>query len=297
MLDSLSAPAGADDDRSHEQRYHDGLQEAMRRLIAAGLVPERAGVAVNVLAYVSLADLMLIEGSSALLAQWTSGLRARWAGHRAAAEAAGGHQGLWLDGDAAQGIACDASVTPVVAGDVNAAAFGDLVRLCVELGRLRHGAGGTQPGDGGPGDSGTADAPAGNGTPAGSAGIAAAPAGTPDAGAAGTARSRAALVQAIIGQAVALLSGPGGLASLLRREQPDTRLAGPSLPLDIGYSTTVPAHIRKAVRLRARGHCEWAGGCSQPAGRAARYTTSPTKPTAARPASPAASCSVSSTTR
>jgi hypothetical protein len=220
VLDSLSAPAGADDGRSHEQRYHDGLQEAMRRLIAAGLVPERAGAAVSVLAYVSLADLMLIEGSSALLAQWTSGLRARWAGRRAAAGAAGGHQGLWPDGDAAQALACDASVTPVVAGDVNAAAFGDLVRLCVELGRLRHGA----------------------------------------------ARSRAALVQAIIGQAVALLSGPGGLASLLRREQLDARLAGPSLPLDTGYSKSVPAHIRKAVRLRARGHCEWAGGCSQPAG-------------------------------
>jgi hypothetical protein len=52
---------------------------------------------------------------------------------------------------------------------------------------------------------------------------------------------------------------------LLRREQLDARLAGPSLPLDIGYSNSVPAHIRKAVRLRARGHCEWAGGCSQPA--------------------------------
>ncbi len=238
VLDSLSGPAGADDDRSHEQRYHDGLQEAMRRLIAAGLVPERAGAAVNVLAYVPLADLMLIEGSSALLAQWTSGLRARWAGRRAAAEAAGGHQGLWLDGDAAQGIACDASVTPVVAGDVNAAAFGDLVRLCVELG----------------------PAPAAR-SPAMADLVTAAP----RMRARRTARSRAALVQAIIGQAVALLSGPGGLASLLRREQLDTRLAGPSLPLDIGYSTTVPAHIRKAVRLRARGHCEWAGGCSQPA--------------------------------
>jgi Domain of unknown function (DUF222) len=247
VLDALSAPVGADDDRSHEQRYHDGLQEAMRRLIAAGLVPERAGVAVNVLAYVSLADLMLIEGSSALLEQWTSGLRARWAGHRAAAEASGGHQGLWLDGDAAQAIACDASITPVVVGDVNAAAFGDLVRLCIELGRLRHGADDTQPGDDEPSESGTADAPAG----------------TPDAG---PARSRAALVQAIIGQAVALLSGPGGLAGFLRREQLDARLAGPGLPLDIGYSNSVPAHIRKAVRLRARGHCEWAGGCSQPAG-------------------------------
>jgi hypothetical protein len=243
VLDSLSAPVGAEDGRSHEQRYHDALHEAMRRLIAAGLVPERAGHAVNVLAHLSLADLMLLEGSSALLEQWAGQLRARWAGHRAAAEAAGGHQGLWPDGDAAQGLACDASVTPVVVGDVNLAAFGDLVRLCVELGTFSHGTGGTQPGDGEPDGSSTIDADA-----------------------SGPARSWDALVQAIIGQAVELLSGPGGLGSFLRREQLDARLAGPSLPLDIGYSKSVPAHIRKAVRLRARGHCEWAGGCSQPAG-------------------------------
>jgi len=30
VLDALSAPAGAEDDRSREQRYHDGLHEAMR---------------------------------------------------------------------------------------------------------------------------------------------------------------------------------------------------------------------------------------------------------------------------
>src|SRR5689334_19859952 len=161
VLDSLSAPVGADDDRSHEQRYHDALQEAMRRLIAAGLVPERAGAAVNVLAYVSLADLMLMEGSSALLEEWAAGLRARWAGHRAAAEEAGGHQGLWLDGDAAQALACDASVTPVVVGYVNLGAFDALVRLCVELGTFSHGTGDSQPGDDGPGDSGTPDASAG----------------------------------------------------------------------------------------------------------------------------------------
>ena len=184
VLDSLSAPVGADDDRSHEQRYHDALQEAMRRLIAAGLVPERAGTAVNVLAYMSLADLMLIEGSSALLEEWTAGLRARWARHRAAAGEAGGHQGLWLDGDAAQALACDASVTPVVVGDVNLSAFDALVRLCVELGRFRHGSGDSQPGDDEPGDSGV--------------------------------RSREALVQAIIGKAVELLSGPGGVRVELR---------------------------------------------------------------------------------
>ena len=67
VLDALSAPAGADDDRSHEQRYHDALQEAMRRLMAAGLVPERGGQPVKVWAHISLADLMRIEGCSALL--------------------------------------------------------------------------------------------------------------------------------------------------------------------------------------------------------------------------------------
>ena len=43
VLESLSAPAGAEDTRTREQRYHDGLQEAMRRLAASGLLPERAG--------------------------------------------------------------------------------------------------------------------------------------------------------------------------------------------------------------------------------------------------------------
>jgi hypothetical protein len=32
VLDALSAPAGAGDDRTREQRYHDALQEAMRSL-------------------------------------------------------------------------------------------------------------------------------------------------------------------------------------------------------------------------------------------------------------------------
>jgi len=252
VLDAFSAPLGTEDDRTHEQRYHDALEEAMRRLVAAGLVPERGGAPVHVWAYISLADLMLMEGSSALLEEWTAGLRARWAGHRAAAAAEGGHQGLWLDGDAAQAITCDAAITPVVTGDVNPGALGDLVRLCVQLDRLRHGASDEQPGNTGDGAStATPDAPADVAVPDGF----------------GRSRSREALEQAIIAKVVELLSGPGGLASFVRlRQLDDERLAGPSLPLDIGYSKTVPAHIRKAVRLRARGHCEWAGGCSQPAG-------------------------------
>jgi len=33
VLEALSAPRGAEDTRSHQQRYHDGLEEAMPRLI------------------------------------------------------------------------------------------------------------------------------------------------------------------------------------------------------------------------------------------------------------------------
>ena len=52
----------------------------MTRLVAAGLLPERAGQPVKVWAHISLADLMLLEGSSALREEWTRRVRARWAG-------------------------------------------------------------------------------------------------------------------------------------------------------------------------------------------------------------------------
>jgi Domain of unknown function (DUF222) len=253
VLDALSAPSGADDDRSHEQRYHDALQEAMKRLVAAGLVPQRAGQPLKVWAYISLADLMTLPGSAELVREWSGRLRALWAGRRADAAEAGGHQGLWLDGEAAQGIACGVPVTPVIVGEVNPAAFGDLIRLCAQLEKLLNGANDGQadedlPDEDLPGVDQSDSIPdtAGSGT------------------APGSSVSRDALVQAIIGKAVELLSGPGGLASFLRRDQFGDWLGGPSLPLDIGYSDSVPAHIRNAVRLRDR-HCQWAGRCDQPA--------------------------------
>ena len=224
VLDALSAPAGAEDDRTQEQRYHDALAEAMRRLVAANLLPERAGQPVKVWAHISLADLLRLDGSSALQERWTAQVRERWAAHRAFASETGSDGGAWLDGDAAEAIACDAAMAPIVTGDVNVAALEDLVRLCVELDQLRR--------DGEP---------------------------RPDAS-----QARASIEQAIIGKAVDLLSGPGGLASVLRRQQLGARLAGPSLPLDIGYAETVPAGIRNAVMLRDQ-RCRWAGGCNQPA--------------------------------
>ena len=63
VLDALSAPAGREDDRTQDQRYHDALQEAMRRLVAANLLPERAGQPVKVWAHISLADLLRLDGT------------------------------------------------------------------------------------------------------------------------------------------------------------------------------------------------------------------------------------------
>ena len=63
VLDALSAPAGAEDDRTRDQRYHDALQEAMRRLVAADLLPERAGQPVKIWAHISLADLLRLTAA------------------------------------------------------------------------------------------------------------------------------------------------------------------------------------------------------------------------------------------
>ena len=103
----------------------------------AALLPERAGQPVKAWAHISLADLLLLDGDSALQDQWTEQVRARWAARRAHAAEAGATDGAWLDGDAAAAIACDAAMAPVVTGDVNVDALEDLVRLCVELDRLR----------------------------------------------------------------------------------------------------------------------------------------------------------------
>ena len=227
VLDALGTPAGAEDTRTKDQRYHDALQEALRRLIAAGLLPERAGQPVRAWVHISLADLLRLEGSSARQEQWTAQMRERWAARRAAASETGSEGGAWLDGDAAEAIACDAAMTPIVAGEVNVDALEDLIRLCVDLHDRRRGGW-----DGG--RYGGRDA------------------------------AWAAIEDAVIGKAVDLLSGPGGLASFLRRRQLGARLGGPSLPLDIGHSRTIPPGIRNAVILRDR-KCRWAGGCNQPA--------------------------------
>jgi hypothetical protein len=77
----------------------------MRRLTAAGLLPERAGQPVKTWVHISLTDLLRLDGSPALQEQWTEQVRARWAARRAHAAESGASDGAWLDGDAAAAIA------------------------------------------------------------------------------------------------------------------------------------------------------------------------------------------------
>jgi hypothetical protein len=245
VLDALSAPRGAEDTRSHQQRYHDALEDAMRRLVGADLLPERAGQPVKALAHISLADLREADVESALQKKWTERVRGEWAAHRAAASVSGSDGGAWLEAGSADAFACDASITPVVTGEVNPAALDYLVRLCIEL--AGHSPGHCHPEPGTQAPPGQPGAPAWQCAP------------VPP-----TARGRAALEQAIIGPAVAQVSGPGGLASFLRRGLLGARLAGPSLPLDVGVSKDIPAAIRRLVIQRDQ-HCRFPGGCDQPA--------------------------------
>jgi hypothetical protein len=80
-----------------------------------------------------------MDGSSALQDQWTEQVRARWAARRAHASETAANDGAWLDGNAAEAIACDAAMAPIITGDIDIDALEDLVRLCVELDKLRQG--------------------------------------------------------------------------------------------------------------------------------------------------------------
>jgi hypothetical protein len=282
VLDALSAPAGAEDTRTKDQRYHDALHDAMRRLVASGLLPERAGQPVKVWAHVSLAELRALDDGSVLAQEWIGEMAVRWAARRAAASQTGSDGAAWLDGKSVGAVACDASIIPVVTGQIDPGALDELVALCLQF--TGHGphctaapaapaadpAGPPGPPADPPGDPDQADSAGQPGDAPGDQGQVTDPADN-DPGLSGspgprppTAQAQEMLRNAIIGKAVDLVSGPGGLASFLRTRLLGARLSGPSLPLDVGHSADIPAAIRRAVILRDQ-HCRWSGGCDQPA--------------------------------
>jgi hypothetical protein len=261
VLDALSAPVGGGDLRTRPQRYHDALEEAMRRLLASDLLPKRAGQPVKALVHMSFADLCELDADSVLQDKWIAEYRARWAAQRAAASVSTGDGGAWLEGEQARAIACDAMIIPVVTGDLDAGAVEELIVLCVRYHRIQmkipDPAHATR----------SSDTPDGAGAIGGGQVV---PAGLVSSAAqqdeltALVSQTLAELEQQILAKILQVVSGPGGVASFLRRQLLGKGLNGPSLPLDVGQTDDIPVHLRRLVALRDQT-CQFAGGCDQPA--------------------------------
>ena len=236
VLDSLAKKAGPEDTRTAAQRRHDALEEACRRLLASGCLPDRAGQPVHL-------QLQLT------LDQFLNGLDPHPGESSSAAGPDGPVPGWPGVAPAGPGDDCDAALAPMVTGLVDHdlldaltmrmvpgtplwAAFRPAARIesCEQCGHTppavprQHA--GQREDDG------------------------------PDLG-------RAAARRLLLETAVALVSGPGGLASLLRTGALPPPAGSVSLPLDVGSVTElVPPHLRRAIIARDR-HCA-APGCTRP---------------------------------
>ncbi len=255
VLEALGKKAGPEDDRTEGKRFHDALQLACELLLRAKLVPDRAGADTQVVAHIPLSQLRQLPGAGDLEDAW---IRARL-----------GEDG-YLTGKDAQAAACDAPTVPVVTGTVNPAVIDqmiDLARTAAEAaaGAPRH----VGPDPAGPDPAGPNLAgpnPAGFGPAADGSRDAGASRADPPA----CTRSQVlspeawrALRHAMARLAIDLVSGPAGVAAILRQGLLDQPYNTPSLPLDIGYSDSIPWYIRRAVLLRDR-KCAWPK-CGRPA--------------------------------
>ena len=113
VIEALGQKAGPEDTRTARQRHHDALEEACTRLIASGMLPERAGQPTVVQLHMTLRELRGIGGSA---------MEDAWAAARAAGPG-------WLTGPEAEAAACDAVIIPVVSGHVDYAALAELTEM------------------------------------------------------------------------------------------------------------------------------------------------------------------------
>ena len=212
VLESLGKKAGPEDSRTAAQRRHDALEEACRRLIASGMLPERAGQPTQAQVHITLAQLRNLPGASGAEATWR-------------AAAAAGHG--WLTGPDAGAAACDATLAPVVTGHLDTAALDRMVRMFLDGHRI-----GTGPGTG----------------PCGCrCGGCTCPAATPL-----PAPTLARLRGSLLAMAADVLSGPGGLASWLRRSQLPGGPRQPPVrrPAPTGHRASRAGHPRPSAPRR-----------------------------------------------
>jgi hypothetical protein len=242
VLESLGKRHGPEDMRSEPQRFHDALQLGCELLIRAKMIPGRAGADTRAEVHIPLSQLRQMPGASALEQAW---LNARL-----------GEPG-YLIGKDAEAAACDAMTVPVVTGHADMQIIDQIIDLALAAcDHHRHGpaARDSSDSDSAGSDERNVGSTAGTNATNGS-----------DAGSDGSARMRAmspeahdALRYTIARLAIDYVSGPNGLASTLRTGLLQPPFNTPSLPLDVGYSDDIPAHIRRAVILRDK-HCAWPG--------------------------------------
>ena len=108
VLEALGKPAGPEDLRSKWQRQHDALEEACRRLIGSGCLPQRGGQPAQIQLHMTLDQLRGLPGAQNLASSWPGA-------------------------PAGPGYDCDATIVPVVTGHIDPAAVD---RLAAAL--LRH---------------------------------------------------------------------------------------------------------------------------------------------------------------
>jgi hypothetical protein len=224
IFDSLGKHLGPEDHRSIEQRQHDALDEALRRLIRAGLLPESAGQATMAQVLFSFADLRRRPGASVFEREWIAS-RAGQPGRPG-----------WLTGAAAEAAACDALIAPTVVGSVDWQVIDAMAEVWIGAHGLDQG---REP----------CGCTCGGCTCAPPAPL--------------TGEQKAQLRRTLLALAADAMSGPDGLASYLRTRTLGIPYSGKSLPLDVGQVKAVPGHLRRAVILRDR-HCAWPGGCDKP---------------------------------
>jgi Domain of unknown function (DUF222) len=271
VLEALGKKAGPEDDRTEKQRFHDALQLACELLLRAKLVPDRAGADTKVVAHISLRDLRAMPGASGLEDAWIRSIL--------------GESG-YLTGADAEAAACDAMIVPIVAGTMDATILDTMIDLV--LGAFgHHGPSadrqpdpGSHPSGGGLDDGGhhgqrpgreahrdqaehlamDAESAFAASSPTAAAAFAAGRSGPEQM----SPQAWQALRSALARLAVDLVSGPAGVASILRRGLLEHPWSTPSVPLDIGYSKSIPASIRSAVLWRDKYKCAWPR-CGRPA--------------------------------
>ncbi len=261
VLEALGKKAGAEDPRTEGQRFHDALQAGCELLIGAKMVPDRAGADTHVAVHIPFPELRQRPGAPEAEEVWLRG--------------AAGEPG-YLTGKDAEAAGCDAVAEPVVTGHADMRVVDKIIGLALAAAGITLDGADPDPGGGEAGDGDETGPDHGDdGSRAGypSWGTAGPARGAGAARAASRARSRArqrftpdamqALRYAIARLAIDFVSGPAGIAGWLRTTLLAPPYNTPSLPLDIGYSDSIPASIRRAVLLRDRG-CAWPR-CGRPA--------------------------------